>query len=109
LAAVLEAEVDDPGIADVVVTGVRVSKDLRHARVFVHSPAGSAKSDELVRRLESARGFLRHQLSIRLAHLRRTPELSFTYDHSVEAGLRIEQLLADFPKPEDTGTSDREE
>jgi ribosome-binding factor A len=99
LSSVLDGEVDDPRIANVTVTGVEVSKDLRHARVFVHSPDRPEKREELLGHLTSARGFLRAQLSLRLSHLRRTPELTFSYDRSIEDGQRIEELLAGFQTP----------
>lgn len=95
LALLIKGEVDDPRVGRVSVTDVRLSKDLGHARVFVHCPdeTGEKEKKELLKGLDSARGFLRAQLSHRLAHLRRTPELTFVYDTSLDAGMRVEELI----------------
>jgi ribosome-binding factor A len=98
LGSLVETELDDPRVSNVVVTDVRLSRDLGHARVYVYVPEGGAHDRDpdhrrLLAGLESARGFLRRQLSLRLGHLRRTPELTFTYDVSIEQGTRVEALL----------------
>ena len=96
LAALINGDLDDPRVGSVAVTGVRLSKDVSHARVYIHSlDSLDGKDDhkELLKALDSARGFLRRQLSQRLNHLRRTPELTFSYDTSVDAGMRVEALL----------------
>jgi len=100
LAALIASEVDDPRVGSVTVTGIRLSKDLRHARVYIHSPGSSADHGELLRGLDSARGFLRTRLSHRLPHLRRTPELTFAYDTTVDAGIRVRELLDLFESEE---------
>jgi ribosome-binding factor A len=93
IAALVESALADPRIGTVTVTEVRLSADMRHARVYV-STLGDAKGRaDTLAGLESARGFLRSQLSQRLPHLRRTPELTFGYDSSVEKGSRVEELI----------------
>lgn len=96
LATLIRDEVDDPRVGHATVTAVRLSRDLSHARVFVHSSDASVDQKRLLGGLASARGFLRTQLSHRLGHLRRIPELSFHYDTSMEAGIRVEELLDQF-------------
>lgn len=95
ISTLIESEVDDPRVRSAVVTGIHLSKDLGHARVFVHSPGPESQREELLKGLESARGFLRRRISQRLSHLRRTPELTFAYDTSFESGIRVEELLAE--------------
>ena len=93
IGALVESALEDPRVGTVAVTEVRLSGDLRHARVYV-STLGDAKGRaDALRGLDSARGFLRRQLSQRLPHLRRTPELTFSYDESVETGMRVEGLI----------------
>ena len=82
----------DPRIGLVTITGVKMSPDLREARVFwtVHGDAEQRKHTG--RALDKARGFLRHEIGVQLK-LRVTPELSFTYDEAIDRGERIEQLI----------------
>jgi len=82
----------DPRIGLVTITGVKMSPDLREARVFwtVH---GDAEQRKLTGRgLDKARRFLRHEIGVQLK-LRVTPELRFTYDEAIDRGERIEQLI----------------
>ena len=93
LGALIEASLDDPRIGFVSVTHVHLSKDMRHARVYVSGLGADTDRAEILRGLDSAKAFLRRQLSLHLPHLQRTPELTFAYDDSVESGMRIEKLL----------------
>jgi ribosome-binding factor A len=81
----------DPRIGFVTITGVKMSPDLREARVYwtVH---GSAEARaETARGLDAARGYLRREIGS--LGLRVTPELRFSYDEAIDRGDRIEQLL----------------
>jgi ribosome-binding factor A len=82
----------DPRVGFVTVTGVKVSPDLRHARVFY-----SAYGDESARAgtraaLRSARSHLRHELG-RQVRLKVLPELDFEEDTTIEQGERIDRLI----------------
>jgi ribosome-binding factor A len=94
LSALIDSEIDDPRVGIVAVTRVRLSSDLRHARVWVHTLEDETRRKTALEGLKSARGFLRRQLSHRLAHLKRIPELTFDYDDSVDEASRVEELLA---------------
>jgi ribosome-binding factor A len=86
------AELRDPRIGFVTVTGVRTSPDLRQAKVFV-SVLGSERRRELsLVRLAAAHGVLQARLAREL-RLKRTPQLAFEYDPSVERGVRMTQLI----------------
>ncbi|TMA19754.1 MAG: 30S ribosome-binding factor RbfA [Deltaproteobacteria bacterium] len=82
----------DPRIGLVTITGVKMSPDLREARVYwtVHGDLEQRK--HTAKGLEKARGFLRREIGVELK-LRVTPELRFTYDEAIDRGDRIEQLL----------------
>lgn len=91
----LRGAVKDPGAAGVVVHEVRLTKDLRLARVFVRltEPEADAPSRRrALAALERASGFLRREVGARLG-IRHTPELSFVWDESTERAARVEQLL----------------
>lgn len=100
LSVLIETGLDDPRIGLVAVTHVRLSRDMSHARVYVSALASGSNRKDTIAGLNSARGFLRRQLSMRLPHLKRTPELTFDYDTSVESGMRIEELLDELHKDE---------
>ena len=93
LSEIIEREIQDPRIGLTTVTAVKVSPDLRHARVFVTVLGDAAQRKRALEGLHSATSFARRSLSKRLHHMRRIPELSFDYDESVEKGIRIEELL----------------
>ncbi len=92
LAGMIGRVLEDPRTGMVTVTGVQVSKDLSHAKVFVSSLGGSLPHAELVQSLQHAAGFLRHELG-RAISLRVTPELRFQYDETQERAARLEALI----------------
>ena len=85
-------ELKDPRIGFVTVTGVETSADLRHAKVFV-SVLGSAKKREgTMDALAAAHGVLQARIAHEL-RMKRTPQLTFAYDRSVEEGARMSKLI----------------
>jgi ribosome-binding factor A len=85
-------ELKDPRIGFVTVTGVETSADLRHATVFVSVLGSERKRAQALRGLEAAHGVLQARLGREL-RLKRTPQLSFEYDPSVERGVRMSALI----------------
>lgn len=83
-------ELKDPRVKDKMLTIVRVdvSSDLSFAKVFVSSLSGIDDAKEAVKGLESATGLIRREVGSRL-RLRKTPELKFQADDSVEHGMEI--------------------
>jgi ribosome-binding factor A len=82
----------DPRIGFVTVTGVETSPDLRHARVFVSVLGSERKRERSLEGLASAHGVLQARLADEL-RMKRTPQLVFEYDPTVERGVRISQLI----------------
>jgi ribosome-binding factor A len=82
----------DPRIGLVTITGVKMSPDLREARVYwaVHGDLDQRK--HTAKGLDKARGFLRRELALQLK-LRITPDLHFSYDEAIDRGSRIEELI----------------
>ena len=85
-------EVKDPRIGFVTLTGVEVSGDLRHAKVFYTVLGEQEQKDHTQKALDKASSFVRRELGKRL-RLRVTPELQFRYDTSLEYGNRIDSML----------------
>ena len=93
LAELIQREVKDPRVGFVTVTEVRMSPDLKHARVYVSIfEDGEGGSEESLATLQRAEGFLRGRLGRRL-RLRYVPALKFVIDDSLDRGARIEELL----------------
>jgi ribosome-binding factor A len=92
-------ELQDPRIGLVTITGVETSTDLRHARVFVSVLGGEKKRERSLRGLDAAHGVLQARLAREL-RLKRTPQLAFEYDPTVERGVRMTQLIDELA-PED--------
>ncbi|HET7554510.1 MAG TPA: 30S ribosome-binding factor RbfA [Gaiellaceae bacterium] len=86
------AELKDPRIGFVTVTGVETSADLRHARVFVSVLGSEAKRRKTLAGLEAAHAVLQARVAREL-RLKRTPQLAFEYDPTVERGVRMTQLI----------------
>ena len=89
---ILEFELDDPRLQGVTVSAVEISPDLKHARIFIVSSGDNVHEAEVRHGLQSATPYLRRELAKRV-QLRAVPEIHFAFDHSIERGARIEQLL----------------
>jgi ribosome-binding factor A len=85
-------ELKDPRIGFVTVTGVETSADLRHARVYVSVLGSTRAREETLEGLAAAHGVLQTRIAREL-RLKRTPQLAFAYDQSVEAGVRMGKLI----------------
>jgi ribosome-binding factor A len=85
-------DLKDPRIGFVTVTGVRTSNDLRQATVYVSVLGSERKRAATLRGLDSSRGLLQARLNREL-HLKRTPQLTFEYDPTVERGVKLTQLI----------------
>jgi len=85
-------ELKDPRIGFVTVTGVETSADLRHARVFVSVLGSEQKRTATLAALTAAHGILQAHLAREL-RMKRTPQLTFEYDPSVERGVRMSKLI----------------
>jgi ribosome-binding factor A len=85
-------DLKDPRIGFVTVTGVQASRDLRHARVYVSVLGSEEKRTATLAGLESAHGILQSRVNREL-RLKRTPQLVFEYDPTVERGVRLSRLI----------------
>jgi ribosome-binding factor A len=92
-------ELKDPRIGLVTVTGVITSPDLRYAPVYVSVLGSAKKRTATLRGLEAAHGLLQSKLARQL-RMKRTPQLTFEYDPTVEQGVRMSRLIDELA-PED--------
>jgi len=101
LAELIRLQVRDPRVGMVTLTGVELSRDQSHAKVFFTVLGTAAEVEEAGRGLQHAAGFLRSELSRELT-TRKVPELHFEFDASVERGVRLSRLIDEAvapPKP----------
>lgn len=92
LTSLLQFDVRDPRIGVVTVTAVETSPDLYHAKVFYSVMGSEEDRDSAAEGLRAASGFLRTEIGRRM-HIRRAPELHFTYDNTLHHAMHIERLL----------------
>ncbi len=97
LSELVQRELRDPRVGMITITGVDVSPDFSHARVF-YTTLDRAQLADADKGLKRAAGFLRSQLARRIK-LYTTPELRFEYDESVERGDRLSRLIDAAVKP----------
>jgi ribosome-binding factor A len=92
-------ELKDPRIGFVTVTGVETSNDLRHARVFVSVFGSERKRQATIDGLTAAHGVLQARIGREL-RMKRTPQLTFEYDRTVEEGVRMTKLIDELVRDE---------
>ena len=83
---------DRVGMGIVSITDVDVSGDLQHAKIFVSIYGTDEVREETMEGLKSATGYVRSELGHRM-NLRRTPEILFVEDRSLERGTQMISLL----------------
>ena len=108
-------ELDDPRVASVTVTDVRVVENLRDARVFVTAEGTEEERVAALKALQKAAPYVRRQLGM-LLNLKYTPEIHFVRDTVEESATRVEALLSEIAQdnsqphsPEDEAGDPREE
>ena len=104
LARMIQMEINDPEVGFVSVSDVEVSRDLAHAKVFV-TVFNTEQAVVSIKALKRAAGFLRTRLGQEL-RMRNVPQLHFQHDDSVETGQRMDSLIADAVKADQTITQD---
>jgi ribosome-binding factor A len=98
LATLLLREAADPRLRAVTITGVRVTADLKQARVFVRSLAPAADPKATLAALRRATPFLRGAVG-RTLGLRAVPQLAFEYDTLPDTARRVDDLLGGVHPP----------
>jgi len=90
---IIRNSIKDPRLPEFIsVTAVRVTKDLRYARVYVSVFGSEKEKNDAMAALKNASGFVRREIGQRV-QLRYTPEITFLLDDSIEQGLHISKLI----------------
>jgi len=98
---VTRGDLRDPRIGFITITGVKVSPDLRVAKVFYSllESESEQKRKDTQAGLDAAKGYVRREVSSRL-QLRVSPEIFFSFDASVGEGDKIDRLLREVKEKE---------
>jgi ribosome-binding factor A len=92
LSDLIHTRMKDPRVGFASITGVEVSADLSHAKVFVSVMGSEQEQRSTLAGLGHASGFLRHELAQRL-NVRHTPDISFRLDESIARGVHVLDLI----------------
>jgi len=92
LGDIITRKLKDPRVGFVTVTDVAVTGDLQQATVYISALGTDREREDTLKALMKASGFIRTEIGHRI-RLRRTPEITFEFDSSVEYGNKIDALL----------------
>ncbi|MEK4875107.1 30S ribosome-binding factor RbfA [Bacillus sp. FSL W8-0102] len=96
---IIGRKIKDPRIGFVTVTDVQLTGDLQQAKVFISVLGDEKQKKDTLKALAKAKGFIRSEIGQRI-RLRKTPDLLFEFDESIDYGNRIETLLKEISSNE---------
>ena len=100
-------EVKDPRVSKLLsIVKLDVSGDMSYAKVYVSAIEGKDKTEESVKALKGAAGYIRRELGARLK-LRKVPELRFVADDSIEVSANISRIVNNFEKTNEEETDEQ--
>jgi ribosome-binding factor A len=92
ISSIIQRDIKDPGIGFVTILEVKMSDDLRFAKVFCSIYGDDEVKEKTVAALRRSKGYIRHLLGQRVK-LRYTPEINFVLDTTFETVAKIEEVL----------------
>ncbi|HEY5531957.1 MAG TPA: 30S ribosome-binding factor RbfA [Candidatus Anoxymicrobiaceae bacterium] len=92
LSEILQRELKDPRIGFVTITQVKVTPDLRHAKVFISILGTEEEAEASLEGLQSAKGYLKSRLGKHL-RLKYLPELEFVHEHVTQEALHLQEIM----------------
>ncbi|MCM3214703.1 MULTISPECIES: 30S ribosome-binding factor RbfA [Niallia] len=101
LGEIISRKIKDPRIGFVTVTDVQVTGDLQQATVYISVLGDQEQRENTLNGLAKAKGFIRSEIGQRI-RLRKTPEITFEFDESIDYGNRIDTLLHQIAKESDS-------
>ena len=107
IAQLMTQEMKDPRVRLASVSSVRVSPDLREARVMLSALGGDAERQAVLAAMRHAEGFVRGRLGERLENLRSIPHLHFELDDSIAYSVRVSSILRELDSTDGTAGGDR--
>ncbi len=92
LSEILQKSIKDPRLKSVSITGVKMTGDLKLARIYFVTTDEISTREEASAGFQKAHGFIKHALAQKL-ELRYMPDLHFFYDESIDYGMHIDSVL----------------
>jgi len=92
MSELLQKSIRDPRLEMVTISGVRMTRDLKIAKVYFTMPNGASDVKRVTEGFKSSHGYIKRMLASQLG-LRYMPDLQFYYDESFDYGDKIEKLL----------------
>jgi ribosome-binding factor A len=108
LSDIIGRKIKDPRIGFVTVTDVQVSGDLQQAKVYISVLGDEEQRENTLKGLAKAKGFIRSEVGQRI-RLRKTPEIIFEWDESMEYGNRINSILHQLHNDSDANEKENED
>ncbi|MDQ0217034.1 30S ribosome-binding factor RbfA [Peribacillus cavernae] len=107
LSEIIGRKIKDPRIGFVTVTDVTVTGDLQQATVYISVLGDEEQRENTLKGLAKAKGFIRSEIGQRI-RLRKTPEIAFEFDESIDYGNRIDTLIHQIRSEEKPSQKDEE-
>ena len=101
ISQILEVESGNENLKSITLTGVEVSQDLRIAKIYVSSSLSEMTEETTLNTLNNALGFIKRNLA-KMIRLKYMPKLIFEYDTSIDYGFRIDKVLKEIKKRNET-------
>ena len=96
---IVKGEIKDPRASLAFITGAKVSDNLSNANIYFSVLEGSTDKEEVLKGLESAKGFIKTTLSKRLK-MRKLPDIHFSFDTALETGYKVDEVLREIKADE---------
>ncbi|MCK5391491.1 MAG: 30S ribosome-binding factor RbfA [Deltaproteobacteria bacterium] len=96
---IVKGEIKDPRVSSAFITGAKVSDNLSVANIFFSVLEDYADKNEVLKGLESAKGFIKTRLSKKLK-MRKIPDLQFKFDTALETAYRVDEVLREIGSDE---------
>ncbi|GBE15913.1 ribosome-binding factor A [bacterium BMS3Abin14] len=100
MADILLKEIKDPRVGSVTLTSVKVTDDLRSARVYFGVLDRTTHIEEIENGLEAAAGYF-HRLLLKRLRLKTVPHLTFHFDQNLDYSFHISEILKDLEEGEE--------
>ena len=107
LGDIISRKIKDPRVGFVTVTDVQVTGDLQQAKVYISVLGDEQQREDTLKGLAKAKGFIRTEIGQRI-RLRKTPELIFEFDETKAYGNRINSLIHELQRDEQSGEEEQE-
>lgn len=107
LSELLHKRINDPRLKDATISEVKMSPDLKLAKIYYTLPNRKSARDDALAGFNSASGFMKRTLARELG-LRYMPDLKFYYDDSFDYGAKIDSLLKSLNKEDEADSQSPE-